>query len=212
MGVLRESGSTKLSLPVAAPGGPKDEMLEAVRDTARGEFEVLGEIGRSPDGTVAYLARDLSGKKLVALRLSRGPGNEYLLEVANRLDNTVPAPRANCPNCRAPVRGWERFCTQCGVNLWGSAGDERGGAERWNKQELLAAVQQATRGKFEIIGDMGRKDRGGVVYFARDLETGRIEALRLQQEGDDFSVGLTGVLQRFAGSISALNPRGGGGR
>lgn len=201
MGVLRESGSTRLSLPVAAPSAqPRDEVLEAVREAAAGEFTVLGEIGRKPDGTIAYLARDRSSKKLVALRLTRGgaSGGEYLLEVASQLDATVPAPHSTCPQCGVPVRGWERFCTQCGVNLW----SDRAAGERWNKDDLLKAVQEATSGKFEVLGEMSRSE-GGAVYFARELETGKIEALRLQREGEgDYSIGLTGVLQRFAGSIS----------
>jgi hypothetical protein len=179
---------------------PRDEVLEAVREAAANEFTVLGEIGRKPDGTIAYLARDHSSKKLVALRLTRGgaSGNDYLLEVASQLDATVPAPHSTCPQCSVAVRGWERFCTQCGVNLW----SDRGAGERWNKDDLLKAVQQATSGKFEVLGEMSRSE-GGAVYFAREVETGKIEALRLQKEGEgNYSIGLTGVLQRFAGSIS----------
>src|SRR5712691_6939152 len=83
MGVLRNSGRTRLTLSVTRPAEAQDAILEAVRETAAGEYEVFGEIGRSSDGTTAYLARDRHDGKLVALRLSRGPspGNEYLLEV-----------------------------------------------------------------------------------------------------------------------------------
>jgi len=97
------------------------------------------------------------------------------------------------------VRGWNRFCTQCGVDLW----RDRSVGERWAKQDLLEAVKEASLGKFEILGEMTRSEGGGVVYFARDLETGKIEALRLQQDGaGDYSIGLTGVLKRFAEPIS----------
>ncbi len=90
------------------------------------------------------------------------------------------------------------------MNLW----SDRSAGERWNKDDLLNAVQEATRGKFEVLGEMSRSE-GGVVYFARELETGKIEALRLQKEGEgNYSIGLTGVLQRFAGSISTYRPPG----
>ncbi len=78
MGVLRASGSTRLSLTVAgASPQPRDEVLEAVREAAAGEFTVLGEIGRKPDGTIAYLARDIASKRLAvpsAARRSAGGG------------------------------------------------------------------------------------------------------------------------------------------
>ena len=49
---------------------------------------------------------------------------------------------------------------------------------------------------------------GAVVYFARDLSTGKVEALRLQQDNDrEYSIGLTGVLKRFADPISTYRRR-----
>ena len=210
MGVLRDSGNTRLRLTAAGPGAaPRDELLEAVNAAAAGEFTVLGEIGRAPDGTIAYLARDVSSKKLVALRLTHGDasGNEYLLEVASQLDTRVPAPPTTCPKCASGVRGWVRFCTQCGLDLW----SDRSAGERWKKEDLVQAVQKATRGRFEILGEMNRSEGGGVVYFARDLETGKIEALRLQRETDrEYSVGLTGVLSRFVAPIASYRPPHGG--
>ena len=198
MGVLRDSGSTRVTLSsIAQPTVARDELLDAVRGTAASEYEVFGEIGRSPDGTVAYLARDRHDAKLVALRLSRGPhpGNEYLLEVAKQLDASVPAPAGACPRCGAPLRSWGRFCTQCGFDHW--SGSPRGAGGGQSDEELLAAVKQATAGKFEILGQMSRAQGGGVVYFAREIATGKVEALRLQQERDQgYSIGLTNVLQR----------------
>ena len=198
MGVLRDSGSTKFNLDsLGQSGAPGDDLLDAVRETAASEYEVFGEIGRSPDGTVAYLARDRHDGKLVALRLSRSPqpGSEYLLEVAKQLDASVPAPAGACPRCGAPLRSWGRFCTQCGFDHW--SGSPRGAGGGQSDEELLAAVKQATAGKFEILGQMSRAQGGGVVYFAREIATGKVEALRLQQERDQgYSIGLTNVLQR----------------
>jgi hypothetical protein len=206
VGVLRDSGSTKLRLTAAGPAAAaRDELLEAVIGAAAGEFTVLGEIGRASDGTIAYLARDVSSKQLVALRLTHGAAaaNEYLLEVASQLDTSVPAPPTSCPKCGAGVRGWARFCTQCGLDLW----SDRSAGERWKKDDLVQAVQEATGGRFEILGEMNRSEGGGVVYFARDLETGKIEALRLQKETErEYSIGLTGVLNRFVAPIANYRP------
>ncbi|HEY7685137.1 MAG TPA: zinc ribbon domain-containing protein [Gemmatimonadales bacterium] len=208
MGVLRQSGSTKLSLRAVTPDQAVDPLLVAVREAAADEYAVLGEVGRAPTGAVAYLARDVATKKLVVLRLTISAGNEYLLEVVNQLDTSVPAPPTACPRCRAPVRGWGKFCTQCGLNLWG----EQGGASHRSKEDLLVAVQDVTRGNFEILGEMSHAGGKGVVYFARDLSTGKIEALRLQPEGGGYSIGLTGVLQRYAGPIANYKPPRGGGK
>ena len=206
---LRDSGSSRLNLPRSdAPTRPLEDLLHAVREAASAEFVVLGEIGRSANGTVAYLARDRSDGKLVALKVTpdaRG-GNEYVLDVAQQLDASVPAPPSACPNCGVALRGWHRFCTQCGINLW----SDRSAGDGWNKADLLKAVEQAVQGKFEILGEMDRAEGGGTVYFARELETGRLEALRLQHESNrEYSIGLTGVLQRFAGSIGTYRPPGG---
>jgi hypothetical protein len=205
---LRDSGSSRLNLPRADERAkPLDDLLTAVREAASAEFVVLGEMGRGGNGIVAYLARDRADGKLVALKVTPDPrgGNEYTLDVAKQLDASVPAPSSTCPSCGVSLRGWHRFCTQCGINLW----SDRSAGEGWNKTDLLKAVEQAVHGKFEILGEMDRAEGGGTVYFARELESGRLEALRLQHEGNrEFSIGLTGVLQRFAGSIGTYRPPG----
>jgi hypothetical protein len=205
MGVLRESGSSRLNLPRVDAPRQHDDLAAAVREAAVGDYEVLGEIGRAPHGVLAYLARELQGGSLVALRATpnlSAPG-EYLLEVATRLDASIPAPPSNCPRCNTALRGWDRFCTQCGFNLW----SDRAAGPRRSKQDLLDAVQQATQGKFEILGEMPRAEGDAVVYFARDLATGKVEALRVQREGaQEYSIGLTGVLKHLAGPLSTHRP------
>ncbi len=205
MGVLRDSGRTSVTLQaLQRPAGPRDELLEAVRDAAGADFEVFGEISRSPDGTIAYLARDKSDKRLVALRLTRGPGNEYLLELAKHLDGTVPVPGTGCPRCGTPLRSWGRFCTQCGLDMW--TGPALGHGQ--SKEAVLEAVKQATAGKFEILGEMSRAEGAGSVYFARDIATGKIETLRLRQEQDkNYSIGMTSVLQRALDSPDRRPPK-----
>jgi hypothetical protein len=198
MGVLRDLGSTNFNLPRVRPAEqPRDAFLEAVRGVAAGEYEVFGEICRGAGGTVAYLARDLADKKLVVLRLAAGAGagDEYSLEVVKRLDASVPAPKGACPSCGAPLRQWGRFCAMCGCDLWGDpslSGDE-------TKEDLLQAVKDAARGKFEVLGEIPWAEGSGQVYFVRDLQSGKLAALRLLKEGEgEYSLGRTGVLKRLA--------------
>ena len=205
MGVLREAGQTRVSLSgLTHREETRDSLLEAVREVADSDFEVFGEIGRIMHGAIAYLARDLKTTKLVMLRLtaeSEGT-NTYGLDVARVLDATIPSPESTCPRCSTPVRSWGRFCTQCGVDLWT---DPRAGQPR-SKESLLEAVREATRDKYEILGEMP-KTGGGIVYFARDRETGKLEAIRVRGEGrDEYSIGLTGVLRSLADSIAGYRP------
>jgi hypothetical protein len=207
MSLLGKGGRTRVSVPaLTRPDESRDDLLEAVREAAGSDFEVFGEAGRLADGAVVYLARDATNKKLVMLRVRPEPDNRnnYELDVARELDASVPAPDSTCPRCNTPVRSWGRFCTQCGVDLWT---DPRAGQPR-SKEALLEAVQEATRGQYEILGEMP-KAGGGVVYFARDLKTGKVDALRLHTEGKDtYSVGLTGVLRGLADSIANYRPPG----
>ena len=201
----QQTGGTRLDLP-ALGGGPEglhDDLLDAVRETAGAGFEVFGEVARDPAGAVLYLARDLTHASLVALRAApAGPPDEYLLDVVHHLDASVPAPDGACARCGAPFTDWARFCGRCGANVWGDAG---GDATR-SREELANAVQEAARGRYEILGEMGRADGAGVVYFARDLASGRIVALRVQREADQqYSVGKTNVLRRL--SVSVTPPR-----
>jgi hypothetical protein len=205
VGVLRDSGSTNFSIP--ALGGterPRDLLLEAVQDAAAGEYEVFGEIGRGEGGAMVYLARDLVDKNLVVLRLTSGRrADDYFLEVVKRLDESVPAPESICSGCGKPLRQWGRFCTMCGADLWG----DPAASGEYSRDELLQAVQEASKGKFEILGEMPRVEGGGFVYFGRDLATGKLSALRLIKEGqDEYSLGQTGVLKRIATSTDPPTP------
>lgn len=159
MGILRDTGHTSLNLPsLGQPGAPRDALLEAVREAAAAEFEVYGEIGRGADGARAYLARDLADAKLVALKLAPAPASgEFLLDVVKQLDASVPANETRCPRCSAPLRQWARFCTKCGTDLWTDPSVGQG----WSGAELLAAVKEATQGRFEVLGEMRSAQGGG---------------------------------------------------
>ena len=198
MSVLRKSGTTRVSLPgVNAPGASANDFLEAVREVAAAEhYELLGEIGHGKDLSIVYLARDLQYKSLVALRLEPGVGDEYVLEVVQQLDSSIPSVEGNCPKCGTRPRGWGRYCTRCGLDLSGVATGIQPTAD------LLQAVKEAAGDEFEILGEMSRAQGGGRVYFAGEIRTGNIVALRLSREGaSDYSLGQTGVLKPLAASI-----------
>lgn len=201
---LRQTGSTRLSLPAVNVGTEADDaLLAAVRATAAPDFEVLGEIARSAhDGAVLFLARAAADRGLVALRLSQGPGSgEFSLELMRQLNPSLPSPQGNCARCGAPFVAWARFCGKCGSALFGDAHARESPHAR---AELRAAVEEAAGGRYEILGEMRHSEGPGVVYFARDLTTGRIEALRVQPEGaEEFSVGKTNVMRRLSVSIHA---------
>src|SRR5579884_1015564 len=93
--------TTRIALaPTAGTVEPSQRILQAVRDAVRGEYEVLGELGRNAAGVVVFLARELRAGALVALRARPADGpagsNEIWLDVMRHLDATTPGPRETC--------------------------------------------------------------------------------------------------------------------
>jgi hypothetical protein len=201
------AGTTRVTLAYdAANDAQGGRLLRAVQEAVAGEFEVFGELGRGRDGVVVYLARELATRHLVALRFTPGDrttrdAGEMWLEVVRRLDETVPAADASCPRCGKPLPGWGRFCSQCGADLSGLAASAAPGG---TPDELMRAVREAARGRFEVLGEMSRVEGGGTVYFAKDLRSGRVTALRLTKQTDpagqtaQYRLGQTHVLRSVA--------------
>ena len=189
-------------------------VLQAVQRAVQGNYEVLGELGRSdPEaGVVVYLARQLGTGALVALRVrpaegARGASREMWLDVLRQLDASTPGPRETCVACRKAVSSWDRFCGSCGADL--SAGDPGDGA---SPEALLEAVRSAAGTRYEVIGQMNRSDGGGNVYFARERKTGTLTALRLRREAaasgsnaPQYSLGRTTVLKSVAESMGVVH-------
>jgi TPR repeat protein len=196
----RQTGSTRLSGSPGGQGGD-DELLRAVKEAAAAEYEILGEMGRGERGSVVYLSRERQSQKLVALKL-RPDGGEYELSVVRELDASVPAMGNKCPSCKVDLVGWGRFCSHCGKDLSGTRSGEA------SREELLKAVQGAAEGEYEVLGEMERSEGGGVVYFARELKSGRLVALRLtrEQESDgseSYALGVTQVIKPLVASLGA---------
>ena len=187
------SGKT-VTLPTFGKlGQARDPFLDGVKAATKGSLEILGELGRTADSTIAYLASRLDSGTLVALRLVRlaDSKHEFELDILEELDSSLPAPPAKCPQCQADLRGWGRFCTQCGADLSGV--DTEGGVE--TPTGRMRAVQQAADGRYEILGQMTHAQGGGFVYFAREMGGTKLVALRLQREsGAEYSIGVTRVM------------------
>lgn len=175
------AGATRLLLPtLGTPEERKGRFLEAVRKAAAGEFEILGELGRRPEGGIAYLARDLAQSRLVALRFELTPGSQhdYVLDVLQELDASLPASGLGCPGCGKPLRGWGRYCPGCGYDLSGSSGSDLTAAGTKTLEKARALVGDG----YEILGEMKRAEGGGRIYFAREQGKDTIVGFRLRQE------------------------------
>jgi len=210
-----DSGLTRLTVVRTrhAQLSPSERLLKEVRTSLGGQFEVFGELGRAVEGKVVYLARELSSGHLVALQLvpdraGSGGNEDYWVEVLRKLDASVPAVPGNCPRCGNQLRGWVRYCSQCGADLSGIA--PAGGAKSSSADDLLRAVRDSARGRYEVLGQMPHAEGGGIVYFAREVGSGKVVALRLLKEYDtkqgteQYSIGVTRVLTALAES---LDPR-----
>jgi TPR repeat protein len=198
----RQTGSTRLTGSPGGQGGAgDDDLLRAVKEAAAAEYEILGEMGRGERGSVVYLSRERVSQKLVALKL-RPDGGEYELSVVRELDASVPTMGNKCPSCKVDLVGWGRFCSHCGKDLSGTRSGEA------SREELLKAVQGAAEGEYEVLGEMERSEGGGVVYFAREIKSGRLVALRLtrEQESDgseSYALGVTQVIKPLVASLGA---------
>ena len=210
--MAQNAGTTVIKLGRDALQEPRSsKFMRAVQKAVAGEYEVLGELGHGRNGTIVYLARELATRHLVALRFLPGDGTardagEMWLEVLRRLDESIPAADAACPRCGKTLHNWGRFCSQCGADLSGIAqGADRAGSE----DELLRAVKEAARGRYEVLGQMSRTEGGGVVYFAKDLKSDRITALRLHKQTaadggtEQYKLGVTQVIRSVAESLGA---------
>lgn len=202
----RQTGSTRLTGSPGGQGGVgggggDDDLLRAVKEAAAAEYEILGEMGRGERGSVVYLSRERASQKLVALKL-RPDGGEYELSVLRELDASVPAVGNKCPSCKVDLVGWGRFCSHCGRDLSGTRSGEA------SREEMLKAVQAAAEGQYEVLGEMQHSDGGGVVYFARELGSGRLVALRLTREqeidgSESYALGVTHLIKPLVASLGA---------
>lgn len=182
-------------------------------EASRRGFEILGELGHTTARQPVYLAREKQGTALIALRVEYTSPDSFTFSVLRKLDTSVPAAGVTCPYCRAPLPGWGRYCGQCGANI---ATAKKGMRFSGAAITMLNAIRSATAGEYEVLGEMLWEDGRGAVYFAREMKTGRLTALRLQRqedsapEAEDYTLGQTRVLAPLAKSLGAPRNRDAG--
>src|SRR5262249_36688099 len=144
-----QTGSTRLTLGLDAAKAQGAKFLEAVQRAVADDYQVLGEMGRGAKGKIVYLARELSSGRLVALQLVPGDAfeqsGELWLDVLRKLDESVPSGESACPRCGQVLRGWGRFCNQCGADLSGVA---PGSGADTSSEQLMQAVKEAAGRKY----------------------------------------------------------------
>jgi len=191
---------------------PANTLLQRVLDSVTGTYELLGELGKDELGLLLYLAREIATGKLVGVSVLQDDdeGTEFTLEVRTTLGETVSVEGSTCPECNTVLPDLERFCFHCGADLSGIVAPE--GTPESNR--LLAALSAATTGRYDILGRMDRAARAGTVYFARDLASRRIVALRLRraEPGDaaqaEYVVRQTAVFRAPSAGAPALSANG----
>ncbi len=176
--MLREAGSTRTGSRVPGSDVTGDATLRAVLAAVAGKYEILGEMGRGVEGTIAYLARELDSSRLVVLRLDPVDAAEGgVLTVLREVSASIPGGDSPCPDCGAASVGWGRYCATCGADL--AALDPLDG------RAVSAGRPDGARADppgFRILGSIpraGAQGSGGVgdVVFARELATGSVVAL-----------------------------------
>jgi len=158
----------------------EDAVWDALARALAGEYEIVARLGWGSGGAPVYLARELLTDNLVALRLpplvAGNEGQEYGLEVVRQIDSTLPDIETRCSHCGTTLRQWSRFCSNCGRDISGISPATSG----QTRAQLHKLAQEAAAGRFDILGEMTRVEGGGLVYFAREIESGRVVGLQIE--------------------------------
>ena len=152
----------------------EDVIWDALSRALVGEYDILTRLGFGRGDAPVYLARELATDTLVGLRLPPltfgNDSQEYGLEVVRQLDSSLPDIETRCSHCGATLRQWSRFCSRCGRDISGIAPSATG----QTRETLRALARDAAAEKYDVFGEMSRAEGGGLVYFARELATGKV--------------------------------------
>jgi hypothetical protein len=192
------------------PGSSGPDPLATIRERAP-DYRVFGELGRTSDDDVWYLARKEGEDPLVAIRLSRKGVDEwgdprYEISVATELGSDVPTDQGNCLACGAQLRSFARFCTRCGAD---QSGGMREGTSDEERKVLLAEVRAAAAEVYDVLGEMPQAERGGTVYFALERDSGELVRLRLREGNEGMELQETAVAMHLDQLVTATRIRSG---
>ncbi|HEY0155230.1 MAG TPA: hypothetical protein VGB92_24670 [Longimicrobium sp.] len=150
-----------------------DELIRQIEEATDDAYQVVGQLGAG-EARPGFLARERESGTLAALSLI---GDE--LRILSRLDASVPTGGSSCAGCHAPLAVWTDACPSCGARIVGDDFPDTPEA----RDVLLAEVRSASEGEYDVLGAMDGS--AGTVYFARELEGGRLVALALQAEDEE---------------------------
>lgn len=172
----------------------RDELIRQIEEATDDAYQVVGQLG-ADEARPCFLARERESGTLAALSLT---GDE--LRILSRLDAAVPTGGSSCAGCHAPLAVWTDACPSCGARI---AGDDFPDTPE-ARGVLLAEVRGASEGEYDVLGAMD--GAAGTVYFARELDGGRLVALALHAEDEeDDACSLTPTW--LAPSTAAPTPR-----
>lgn len=151
----------------------RDELIRQIEEATDDAYEVVGQLG-TDEARPGFLARERETGTLAALSLI---GDE--LRILFRLDAAVPTHGSSCASCHTPLAAWTDACPSCGARIVSDDFPDTPEA----RDVLLAEVRSASEGEYDVIGAMD--GAAGTVYFARELDGGRLVALALQAEDEE---------------------------
>jgi serine/threonine-protein kinase len=104
-----------------------------------------------------------------------------------------------CRSCHAALQPDERFCPTCGISCDPAGGDS---ASPWS--QVLAQLQAATIGEFELSRELGR---GGMaaVYLAREVALNRMVAIKVMSPGLFLGPGMVDRFRQEAVTVANLS-------
>jgi hypothetical protein len=185
----------------------EDVIWEALSRALVGEYEILTRLGFGRGDAPVYLARELATDTLVGLRLPPlsfgSDSQEYGLEIVRQLDSSLPDIETRCSHCGATLRQWSRFCSRCGRDISGIAPSATG----QTRETLHALARDVAADKYDVLGEMSRAEGGGLVYFAREVSTGKIVGLQIEP-GPEASVTMTATqFESLGDTLKIEQPR-----
>ena len=112
-----------------------------------------------------------------------------------------------CPSCRKENPSLGHFCVRCGASLSGPVGSGAAAPDAdapfSAPDEMLAELQAATMGEYEVLGELGR---GGMamVFLARDVALDRMVAIKVMAPSALLHEGMPERFKREARTAASL--------